>query len=120
MSMNSAPPSWKLPVFIGSLVLVALSRNLYFFNRAKAEREAKARAVAAAEAQHKADQAAQEKKQAAAQQAREVKEGKAVQDAAAEHARFLARYLNAGPTRWWRRGDLNPRPKSTYQSRLHA
>jgi chemotaxis protein histidine kinase CheA len=120
--MKSPSTGWKLPVFIGVLVIVALLINIFFFNKAAAHREATAQeqrqAAAAAEAKQAAEKLAQDKKDAeeAQQQAAKAAEAKrnrdeaeakaqaeearkkAIEDAAAEHAQFLARYLNPGFT----------------------
>lgn len=121
MKTNSI--DWKLPAIIGILVTVALLINVFFFKRAAAQREAKAQeqrqAVTVAEAKLAAEKSAQEKKDAeeAQRQAANAQEAKRVRDeadakakledehkkvieaTAAEHSRFLARYLNSGFTR---------------------
>lgn len=121
--MKSEPTGWKLPVFIGALVIVALLINYFFFTRAAAQREAKAQeerqAIAAFAAEQALDKLALEKKEAEQRQRRMAKEAeakrirdeaeakakaeearkKAAEEAAATQARFLARYLNLGFTR---------------------
>lgn len=100
--MKSKSMGWKLPVLIGSLVIVALIINFYFFTKASARREAEAQgqrqAEAAAEHKQAAEKLAQEKKNTedARQRAAREAEGKAAENAAAERDRLLARYMNSG------------------------
>lgn len=121
--MKTKSTSWKLPVLIGVLVIIALLINLLFFNKAETQRQAEAQrqreAATVAEAKKAADTLAQEKKAAEEErlQAAKAEEAKraqneaqakardeaarknAIEQAAAEHAQFLARYLNPGFTR---------------------
>lgn len=110
MKKNSI--DWKLPATIGILVIVALIINVFFYNKGVDRREAKSKqqhqAEADAEAKKAADKHAQEQKEAEAKRLRDEadakvkadeKRKKAADDAIAEHARFLARYLNSGLTR---------------------
>jgi len=121
--MKSEAANWKLPVFIGALVIVALLINYFFFTKAAARRDAKAQdqrkvaasteATQAAERLTKEKQEADEAQQQAAREAEtkrireegeaklraEAARQKAIEAATAEHARYLARYLNSGFTR---------------------
>jgi len=121
--MKSDSKDWKLPVYLGVLVVVALLINYFFFKKATTRREAKAQeqreAAADMDRRAAAEQLAKKEKESAdirqqAAKSAEVKrireEGeaaaraeaarqKAIEDAAAEHARYLGRYLNSGFTR---------------------
>jgi len=110
--MKTESEQWKLPVFIGSLVIVALLINTFFFKKAAARREAKeqeqhhkAATAAAKEGVERVDKEKEEAKLASEKAARdtqartEAAHQKAIQEAADEHARFLARYLNSGFSR---------------------
>jgi hypothetical protein len=110
MKTNSI--DWKLPVIIGTLVTVALIINIFFYNKAVDRRESEAKQQHLVEANAEAKKAAtkqlQEQKEAEAQHVRDEAEAKAkadekrkkaADDAIAEHARFLARYLNSDFTR---------------------
>jgi hypothetical protein len=107
--MKSESRNWKLPVFIAVLVVVALIINIFFFNKGAARRDAKMQELrheaAVAEAKQSAEELAQEKRNADANRVRDEAQAKAkaeearkkkAEDAAAEHARFLSRYLNSG------------------------
>jgi hypothetical protein len=122
--MKSESRGWKLPALIGSLVIVALIINFYFFTNATARREAKAQeqrqAEAATQRKQAAEKLAQEKKDAEDARQRTAKEAeakrlrdqaeaetnrirgeaaakaKAVENAAVERARLHARYMNSG------------------------
>jgi hypothetical protein len=111
-SMKSNSTGWKLPLIIGVLVIVALLINIFFHNKAVDRREAETKqqrqAAADADAKKAADKQAEEQKEADAKRVRdeaeakaktEEKRKKASDDAIAEHALFLARYLNSGFTR---------------------
>jgi hypothetical protein len=99
--MKLISSGWKLPVVIGSLVIVALIINFYFFTTATARRETIAReqreTAAATEAKQAAEKLAQEKEEAEAKriQAAVEAKSKAAEKAAAERAALLARYMNS-------------------------
>jgi len=121
--MKSESTGWRLPAYLGALVIAALIINYLFSSAAKSRQEAKAQeqreAAAAVQARQDAERMAQEKKDAeeARQQAVKVAEAKRIRDeaeakarkeeaqknaleeAATEHARYLGRYLNSGFTR---------------------
>jgi hypothetical protein len=110
--MKLQSTGWKLPVLIGILVIVALLMDFFFFTKATARREAKAQeqrqTASAAEAKQAAEKQAQEQKEAEAKRVRDEAEAKTeaeerrkkvAEDGAAEHARFMAHYLNSGFTR---------------------
>ncbi len=121
--MKSESTDWKLPVFIGALVIGALLINYFFFTKAAARREAKVQeqrqAAAVIEASQAAERLTKEKKEAEETRQQVAKEAgakrireegeakakaeaahqKAIDEAAAEHARYLARYLNSGFSR---------------------
>lgn len=100
--MKLQSTGWKVPVFVGFLVVLALLIDFLFFNRAAARREAKAQEQTQAAAEAKAKQATQKLAKEEADAEAKHKRGeaeaksKAAEHALTEHARFLARYLNSG------------------------
>ncbi len=121
--MKSESKDWKMPVLIAGLVIIALLINYAFFTKAAARRATKAQeqreAAEAVSAKVSADKLIQDRKEAEekllqekkeveekrirelaeAKAAAEVARKKSIENAAAEHARFLTRYLNAGFSR---------------------
>jgi hypothetical protein len=108
-SMKSESNNWRMPALVGGLVIIALLINYAFFTKAASRRAAKAQeqreAAEAVSVKVAAEKLLRDEKAAEEKHIREVAEAKvtaeaarkkAIQDAAAEHARFLTRYLNAG------------------------
>jgi hypothetical protein len=106
--MKSESIGWKLPVFIGALLIVALLINIFFYNKGVERREAQAQEqrdfAAAAEAKKTEEARQQTAKEQEAKRIRDESNAmaqaeqahkNAVDDAIAEHNRLVARYLNS-------------------------
>ena len=88
--MKSESTRWKLPVFIGALVILALCINYFFYTHGAARREAEARGLREAAATASAKQADEARQQAAndaeAKRLRENGEARAKVEAARQKA----------------------------------